>query len=236
MQEIAMRVPGTLNRELRETAKARGAMLVGIVLRSRAGRLLGLRAEDGRLDDDGRASRRGVDPRRMATLDLHRIKARDGLELPVWVTKPRGREGRRGRRWCSCTADRGCAECTGDWDRGGAVSRVARLRRHRARVPRQHRLRLRRTSRRLEEAGARRCRTTSPTPCAGRSSRARRRQAGCIAGASYGGYATLMGADPLSRPVSMRRRLGRRQRPAPDVRGELAERHRPGSARLLDAR
>jgi len=31
-----------------------------------------------------------VDPKRMATLDLHRIKARDGLELPVWVTLPPG--------------------------------------------------------------------------------------------------------------------------------------------------
>lgn len=36
------------------------------------------------------ASRTGVDPRRMGTLDLHRIKARDGLELPVWITTPAG--------------------------------------------------------------------------------------------------------------------------------------------------
>lgn len=34
--------------------------------------------------------RSDIDPKRMATLDLHRIKARDGLELPVWVTLPRG--------------------------------------------------------------------------------------------------------------------------------------------------
>jgi len=32
----------------------------------------------------------GIDPRRMADLDMHRIKARDGLELPVWVTRPKG--------------------------------------------------------------------------------------------------------------------------------------------------
>jgi dipeptidyl aminopeptidase/acylaminoacyl peptidase len=37
----------------------------------------------------GRA-RDDVDPRRMATLDLHRIKTRDGLETPVWVTLPAG--------------------------------------------------------------------------------------------------------------------------------------------------
>ena len=31
-----------------------------------------------------------IDPKRMATLELHRIKARDGLEIPVWVTLPPG--------------------------------------------------------------------------------------------------------------------------------------------------
>jgi dipeptidyl aminopeptidase/acylaminoacyl peptidase len=30
---------------------------------------------------------KGVDPKAMAGLELHRIKARDGLELPVWVTR-----------------------------------------------------------------------------------------------------------------------------------------------------
>ena len=39
--------------------------------------------------DVGRV-RGAIDPRRMGTLDLHRIKARDGLELPVWVTVPAG--------------------------------------------------------------------------------------------------------------------------------------------------
>jgi dipeptidyl aminopeptidase/acylaminoacyl peptidase len=38
----------------------------------------------------GRA-RRAVDPQQMAVLDMHRIKARDGLDLPVWVTTPRGK-------------------------------------------------------------------------------------------------------------------------------------------------
>ncbi len=32
--------------------------------------------------------RNDVDPRRMARLDFHRVKARDGLEIPVWVTQP----------------------------------------------------------------------------------------------------------------------------------------------------
>jgi acetyl esterase/lipase len=31
-----------------------------------------------------------IDPRQMGTLEFHRIKARDGLEFPVWVTRPAG--------------------------------------------------------------------------------------------------------------------------------------------------
>lgn len=34
--------------------------------------------------------RKDIEARRMATLDLHRIKARDGRDLPVWVTLPPG--------------------------------------------------------------------------------------------------------------------------------------------------
>lgn len=33
----------------------------------------------------------GIEPRRMASVDLHRIKARDGRDLPVWLTMPAGR-------------------------------------------------------------------------------------------------------------------------------------------------
>ena len=35
--------------------------------------------------------RSDVDPKAMAQLDLHRIRARDGQDLPVWVTKPPGK-------------------------------------------------------------------------------------------------------------------------------------------------
>ena len=34
--------------------------------------------------------REGVDPDQMATVSFERIKARDGLDLPVWLTKPKG--------------------------------------------------------------------------------------------------------------------------------------------------
>ena len=37
--------------------------------------------------------REDVDPRRMATLDLHRMRARDGLEIPVWITLPQPSAG-----------------------------------------------------------------------------------------------------------------------------------------------
>ncbi len=39
------------------------------------------------------ASRPWIKPGEMATVDLVRLKARDGLELPVWVTRPKGRSG-----------------------------------------------------------------------------------------------------------------------------------------------
>lgn len=42
-------------------------------------------------------SRPDVDPRRMATLDFHRITARDGLSLPVWLTLPAGADAKTRR-------------------------------------------------------------------------------------------------------------------------------------------
>ena len=38
-----------------------------------------------------------IEPQRMATLDLHRISARDGLELPVWLTLPPGADRKSAR-------------------------------------------------------------------------------------------------------------------------------------------
>ena len=34
--------------------------------------------------------RKDIDPAQMATLDPHRFKARDGMQIPVWVTLPKG--------------------------------------------------------------------------------------------------------------------------------------------------
>ena len=38
---------------------------------------------------------REIDPKRMATRDLVRYKARDGLEIPAWLTIPRGAKGKK---------------------------------------------------------------------------------------------------------------------------------------------
>jgi dipeptidyl aminopeptidase/acylaminoacyl peptidase len=55
--------------------------------------------------------RQDVDPKRMATLDLHRIRARDGLELPVWVTLPPGADKKTPRAAVVLVHD-------GPWARG----------------------------------------------------------------------------------------------------------------------
>ncbi|MDC8770091.1 S9 family peptidase [Roseateles albus] len=41
------------------------------------------------------ALRPDIKPQQMATMDLHRIKARDGLELPVWLTLPAGSKDKK---------------------------------------------------------------------------------------------------------------------------------------------
>ncbi len=46
-----------------------------------------IRAAPGQWQPVG-AMRRDVDARRMATLDFHRVRTRDGLEMPVWLTLP----------------------------------------------------------------------------------------------------------------------------------------------------
>ena len=50
------------------------------------------RTADSAWESVGRV-RPDIDPRTMATLDLHRIAARDGEDLPVWVTKPKQVKG-----------------------------------------------------------------------------------------------------------------------------------------------
>ncbi len=130
----------------------------------------------------------------MATLDLHRIKARDGLDLPVWVTMPRGKAQAsrpavvlvHGGPWVRGTHWRWNADAQFLASRGYVV--IEPEYRGSTGFGRAH-----------FRAGFKNWGTTMQDDVAD----AVRWAAGnglidgkrvCVAGASYGGYATLMGA------------------------------------------
>ncbi|MEO7115395.1 MAG: prolyl oligopeptidase family serine peptidase [Caldimonas sp.] len=90
LQDIAdARFPGLINRTMCSRCGAGGAMLVYSYSDRDPGSYSLYRPETSAWTTIGRR-RPAIDPRQMAALDLHRIKARDGLDLPVWVTTPRG--------------------------------------------------------------------------------------------------------------------------------------------------
>ncbi len=90
LQDLAdRRFPGHVNRIVCRECLGDGAMLVRSYSDADPGTYAIYRPSTQTWITIGSA-RRSVDPRQMATLDLHRIKARDGLDLPVWVTTPRG--------------------------------------------------------------------------------------------------------------------------------------------------
>ena len=91
LQSLAdARFPGRVNRIACEDCLGKGAMLVSSYSDRDPGSFSLYQPATGEWTPIGRA-RRAVDPGQMATLDFHRIKARDGLDLPVWVTTPRGK-------------------------------------------------------------------------------------------------------------------------------------------------
>lgn len=137
--------------------------------------------------------RPGIDPRRMGLTDFERIRARDGLQLPLWITRPAGAAAGprpavvlvhggpwvRGRSWewnadAQFLASRGYVvlepEFRGSTGYGAALYRAG----------------LRQWGRAMQDdladalAWAVGKKIVDP-------------QRVCIAGASYGGYATLMG-------------------------------------------
>ncbi|TDM08671.1 MAG: hypothetical protein C4K60_04490 [Ideonella sp. MAG2] len=57
----------------------------------------------------------GIDSKLMATMDIHRIKARDGWEIPVWLTVPHG--AKKGAQLPTVVMVHG-----GPWSRGGTWS------------------------------------------------------------------------------------------------------------------
>lgn len=83
------RFPGRVVRATCADCLGGGAMLVRAFSDRDPGTFAVYRPSTGEWTTIGRA-RPAIDPQQMATLDLHRIKARDGLDMPVWVTTPRG--------------------------------------------------------------------------------------------------------------------------------------------------
>jgi acetyl esterase/lipase len=156
------------------------------------GRLLLYRAATKRLESVA-VARPAVDPQRMATLELQRIRARDGRDLPVWITRPAGLpEGQaapavvlvhggpwaRGRYWqwepmSQFLASRGYLVIEPEF-RGSSGYGEAH-----------------------ERAGYRQWGLAMQDDVADALLWARKQglanERACIAGASYGGYATLMG-------------------------------------------
>lgn len=88
------RLPGRVNRiSCRHCGKPEAVVLVRSYSDRDPGRLWLYRPTpaDGRAQwESVSAVREGVDPRVMSGVDFQRIKARDGRDLPVWITQPRG--------------------------------------------------------------------------------------------------------------------------------------------------
>ncbi len=138
------------------------------------------------------AVRPRVDPALMATTDFHRVKARDGLEFPVWVTRPAGAQGAlpavvlvhggpwvRGRHWeweadAQFLASRGYLVIEPEYR--GSTGYGERL----------HRAGWKQFGQAMQDDIA------DALLWAVKSGQADGRRV-CIAGASHGGYSTLMG-------------------------------------------
>lgn len=91
MQAIAdARFPGRTNRISCRRCSTDGVLLVFSYSDQDPGSYWIHRASSQAWESVGKV-RSDVDPKVMAQLDLHRIRARDGQDLPVWVTKPSGK-------------------------------------------------------------------------------------------------------------------------------------------------
>jgi len=84
---VDARYPGRINRLECARCTIDGSLLVTSYSDRDPGSYFVYRPVTQNWIDVGRV-RKDVDPARMAVLDLHRIKARDGADLPVWVTQP----------------------------------------------------------------------------------------------------------------------------------------------------
>ena len=91
LQELVdKRLPGRVNRiDCRRCSQPDATVLVESSSDHDPGRLLLYHADTRRWENVGTVMT-GIEPRRMATVDFRRIKARDGHDLPVWLTLPPG--------------------------------------------------------------------------------------------------------------------------------------------------
>jgi acetyl esterase/lipase len=91
--KIDKELPGRINRlSCRRCGQPDMVVLVTSFADVDPGRLYIWRAGQAQLQPVGRVLR-DVEPAQMATLDLHRIRARDGRDLPVWLTQARPQPG-----------------------------------------------------------------------------------------------------------------------------------------------
>lgn len=90
-KDVDARLPGRINQlSCRRCGQPDMVVLARSYADGDPGTLLLYRAETKAWQLIGR-QRAAIDPARMALLDFHRIKARDGRDLPVWVTRPQGK-------------------------------------------------------------------------------------------------------------------------------------------------
>jgi dipeptidyl aminopeptidase/acylaminoacyl peptidase len=104
-------LPGTVNRISVPLRAEVPLVLVTAFSESDPGQFLLYNLETEKLVQLGR-ERPGIDPAAMGRRDFVRLKARDGLDLPVWVTTPR--DGKKGPRGMVVLVH------GGPWRRGGA--------------------------------------------------------------------------------------------------------------------
>ena len=86
--EVDRRLPGRVNRlSCRRCDSDERVLLIESASDRDPGSILVWRGKAEKIELLG-STRRAIDPARMATLDFHRFQARDGRGLPVWVTQP----------------------------------------------------------------------------------------------------------------------------------------------------
>ena len=194
--EIDAKLPGRINRlDCRRCDHDDMRVLVTSFNDQNPGDLFVWHAADKRLEGVG-AVRKGIVPARMAQRDFHRIRARDGLEMPVWVTTPPATKGALAQARPAVVLVHG-----GPWVRGGywqwnAWAQFLASRGYVVIEPefrgstgygsRHYRAGWRQWGRTMQDDVA----DAVKWAVAGGLVDGKRV---CIAGASYGGYATLMG-------------------------------------------